>query len=154
MGNCIGKTTDADERNTEINIQLKKDKKRHLQDVKLLLLGAGESGKSTILKQMRMIHSNGFTDEERFEYRTVVYQNTIESMQSVLSSMDPSHLNIPLQKSSNESYKQLVVDTVPPVSGAIMAKNVGEALVALWQDKGVRKCMERSSAFQLLDSAP
>jgi hypothetical protein len=34
------------------------------QQVKLLLLGAGASGKSTVLKQMRLIHNVAFSPEE------------------------------------------------------------------------------------------
>ncbi len=39
------------------------------QEVKLLLLGAGASGKSTVLKQMRLIHDKPFTEDEIEDYR-------------------------------------------------------------------------------------
>ena len=45
--------------------------------VKLLLLGAGESGKSTFLKQMRIIHGVNFEPELVKEYQYVIYQNVI-----------------------------------------------------------------------------
>lgn len=37
--------------------------------VQVLLLGPGESGKSTVLKQMRIIHNVNFTDEELQEIK-------------------------------------------------------------------------------------
>jgi hypothetical protein len=42
----------------------KQDEKRARKHIKLLLLGAGASGKSTVLKQMRLIHNVTFTEEE------------------------------------------------------------------------------------------
>lgn len=45
--------------------------------MKLLLLGAGESGKSTFLKQMRIIHGVNFEPELVKEYQFVIYQNVI-----------------------------------------------------------------------------
>jgi len=57
---CGGTQTEEDKKSAEINKQIQIDKKRLDNEVKLLLLGAGESGKSTIAKQMKIIHKSGF----------------------------------------------------------------------------------------------
>jgi guanine nucleotide-binding protein subunit alpha len=53
-------------------------------EIKMLLLGAGESGKSTVLKQMRFIYHDGYNAEERETYKEIIYSNTIQSMRCVL----------------------------------------------------------------------
>lgn len=52
-------------RSDAITKQLQKDKQVYRATHRLLLLGAGESGKSTIVKQMRILHVNGFSESER-----------------------------------------------------------------------------------------
>ncbi len=47
------------------------EEKRLQGEVKLLLLGSGASGKSTVLKQMRYIHAKPFTPDEIEDYRCV-----------------------------------------------------------------------------------
>lgn len=42
--------------------------------------GAGESGKSTIFKQLRIIHKSKFSDEERIKGVAVVHYNTLQAM--------------------------------------------------------------------------
>ena len=53
--------------------------------VKLLLLGAGESGKSTIFKQMRVLFGAPLTEDEKQKITPVVYNNTITSMKILCS---------------------------------------------------------------------
>ena len=48
----------------------------------LCIPGAGESGKSTFVKQMKIIHESGFTSEDFKQYRPVVYSNTIQVSQN------------------------------------------------------------------------
>ena len=53
----------------------------------LHVIGAGESGKSTIVKQMKIIHQNGFTSEELMSYRPTIYRNTVDSAQAIVLAM-------------------------------------------------------------------
>ena len=52
-----------------LSSDLRADEKRRQREHRILLLGCGEAGKSTFIKQMRIIHSNGFTDEERMAFK-------------------------------------------------------------------------------------
>lgn len=49
--------------------------------------GSGESGKSTIVKQMKIIHQNGYTTEELMTFRTTIYRNLLESAKNIINAM-------------------------------------------------------------------
>ena len=84
---------DARDVSNKISHQLKKDFSHDNQTVKLLLLGAGQSGKSTIVKQMKLIHplqdrsERGFTEKEKNEARVAVYANMVDAMLALLGTM-------------------------------------------------------------------
>lgn len=46
-----------------------------------------ESGKSTVLKQIKFLHQGGFSPDERITYRATIYQNLLESAQAIVSAM-------------------------------------------------------------------
>lgn len=54
----------------------------------MCLTGTGESGKSTFIKQMRIIHGGGYTDEDKRSYAKLVYQNIYTSMQTMVRAME------------------------------------------------------------------
>jgi hypothetical protein len=62
-------------------------------------LGAGESGKSTILKQMKLIHAAGFSSVEKETYRSIVFLNIVQSMHLVLEAME--NYKIPIGDEDN-----------------------------------------------------
>ena len=66
--------------NKQIDKQLKSDKTVHRATHRLLLLGAGESGKSTIVKQMRILHINGFNEAEKREKILDIRRNVRDSI--------------------------------------------------------------------------
>ncbi|KAI9313591.1 putative Gpa2-guanine nucleotide-binding protein alpha-2 subunit [Dichotomocladium elegans] len=88
MGQCCSalasEPNQADETTRSIDKQIKTDERRLKTEVKLLLLGAGESGKSTVLKQMRLLHAAGFDAQEREGYRMIVFSNVFSIMQTLL----------------------------------------------------------------------
>ncbi|QRG36149.1 hypothetical protein FDK38_000480 [Candidozyma auris] len=57
------------------------------KEVKVLLLGSGESGKSTIVKQMKILHKNGFSEEELYEYKPFVFKNVLDCVKNVVNAI-------------------------------------------------------------------
>jgi len=98
MGNCGSTGTAAnkgeDKQNKEINIMLRDEKKRLENEVKLLLLGAGESGKSTVAKQMKIIHLKGFTKDECLTYKSIINNNLIGSMKVLIHAANERQIKI------------------------------------------------------------
>jgi hypothetical protein len=49
------------------------------------MVGAGESGKSTVFKQMKIIQQNGgYSEEELQSYKYIVYGNCITQMKTLI----------------------------------------------------------------------
>lgn len=87
----------------EQSLQLQKQKDKN--EIKLLLLGAGESGKSTVLKQLRLLHQGGFSNQERLQYAQVIWADAIQSMKILI--IQARKMGIPLDCDNPQMHKEL-----------------------------------------------
>ncbi|XP_043979286.1 guanine nucleotide-binding protein G(i) subunit alpha-2-like [Gambusia affinis] len=142
----------AAERSKMIDKNLREDGEKAAREVKLLLLGAGESGKSTIVKQMKIIHEDGYSEEECKQYRAVVYSNTIQSIIAIIKAM--SNLKIEFEDSSRkEDAGQLSLLSSDAEEQGSLPEDLSKVIQRLWEDGGVQSCFTRAREYQLNDSA-
>uniref|UniRef100_A0A671K2H9 Guanine nucleotide-binding protein G(s) subunit alpha n=1 Tax=Sinocyclocheilus anshuiensis TaxID=1608454 RepID=A0A671K2H9_9TELE len=166
---CLGNSKTEDQRNEEkaqreankkIEKQLQKDKQIYRATHRLLLLGAGESGKSTIVKQMRILHVNGFNadNQESMFYREKkqkiqdIKNNIKEAIETIVTAMSvlvpPVQLACPANK-----FRIDYIFNLANQKDFEFTPEFYEHTKTLWQDEGVRACFERSNEYQLIDCA-
>lgn len=114
-------------------------------------IGAGESGKSTILKQMKLIHEGGYSRDERESFKEIIFTNTVQSMRVILEAMES--LELPLDDQRAEYHVQTIFMQPQQIEGDNLPPEVGNAIANLWKDAGVQDCFKRSREYQLNDSA-
>ncbi|KAI8338129.1 guanine nucleotide binding protein, alpha subunit [Chlamydoabsidia padenii] len=151
MGCCqSSESQEGNVRNEEIENQIKRDKINMRNEVKLLLLGAGESGKSTILKQMKLLHDGGFTQDERESFKEIIFSNTIQSMRVILDAMQ--HLGFRLE-SEHIPLATLILDQPSQIERDFLPPDIAQAVKLLWKDPNLQTVFEQSREYQLNDSA-
>ncbi|XP_067086321.1 uncharacterized protein [Osmerus mordax] len=133
----------------EIQRILRQQKQRERKEIKVLLLGTGESGKTTFIRQMRIIHGRGFSEEERRAFAKLIFQNIFTAVKAMTGAM--TTLKIPYSNKENEMYAKWVQD-VDTVQVTQLDRGYVDAIRHLWADAGLRACYGRRSEYQLLDS--
>jgi len=135
--------------NKRIEDDLKADHGKEEKVNKLLLLGAGESGKSTLFKQMITLYGPGFSEEERKTYREIIFSNVITNIKTLCVQSD-SPLFEGRIHSSLATSKKYIIDLK---GDAKIDSKIGGHIKALWKDKGIRTTFDNRAKFQLTDNA-
>ncbi|XP_059224583.1 guanine nucleotide-binding protein G(q) subunit alpha isoform X4 [Stomoxys calcitrans] len=148
---CLSEEAKEQKRiNQEIERQLRRDKRDARRELKLLLLGTGESGKSTFIKQMRIIHGSGYSDDDKRGYIKLVFQNIFMAMQSMIKAMDM--LSISYGVADHSELGELVM-SIDYESVTTFEDPYLSAIKTLWADAGIQECYDRRREYQLTDSA-
>uniref|UniRef100_A0A0N4ZQ78 Guanine nucleotide-binding protein G(Q) subunit alpha n=1 Tax=Parastrongyloides trichosuri TaxID=131310 RepID=A0A0N4ZQ78_PARTI len=134
----------------EIDKELNQSKSKFTR--RMLLLGPGESGKSTCLKQMQILHNKGFTTSELSERKLVIFSNTIKSiltMVNVLKSMNKSHSISNL----DEMVQRLEIYLREELDSNIFHEDVANIVKYIWSQKSIQEVYKIRDTYQLIDSA-
>ena len=100
---------------------------------------------------MKLIHHNGFSHEEQTTSKDAIYSNIITAIKALLSAM--AHYNIDFENEENIKNKEIVNGLGYEIEASKPPTEVMNAIITLWNDTGVKKCLSHSSEFQLDDCA-
>jgi len=125
-----------------IDRSLKKDAARAV--VKILLLGTGESGKSTFAKQLKLIHGGGFTSDERTAYKRIIQNHIAYGVDQLRSYMEENEGEVKLCDRAQAALNALPID--PEVTSETVPK-----LKEIYADEAFLD-LAKQGAFHNLDN--
>mmetsp|Transcript_16000 Transcript_16000/g.60966 ORF Transcript_16000/g.60966 Transcript_16000/m.60966 type:complete len:356 (-) Transcript_16000:3536-4603(-) len=150
MGACSSQLSaeekDAADKTRQIDNQMYQDFQTENKKIKLLLLGTGESGKSTIFKQMKILYGVGFSEGEREKYKPFVYGNIIEAMKAMCEACEA--FGIAGEIEARDSYDVVMEASLEDEIDVALGKH----LATLWADPGIQAAWERRSEFQVVET--
>ena len=114
----------------------KQDHKKEMSRVKLLLLGTGESGKSTIFKQLKILYSveKGYTPKEREQAKPYIYGNVFANLKTVVENSD-RYGPVRNEAAKHAFLSLLRADDEPAPE---ITPQIAATLKALWNDEGIQ----------------
>ncbi|RCN29779.1 g-protein alpha subunit [Ancylostoma caninum] len=137
-----------------IEAQIDKDRQLQKKTLKILLLGGPGSGKSTIFKQMKILHLNGFTDADYVNFRYLVHSNVVQAISQLLRAAE----HFRYSPDDNEKLKQAIAffvaykQQVKP-SEVELSYELSRAISLIYNSQFIKSTLLRKDEIELLDSA-
>lgn len=138
--------------NKKMQNRLKTRKAADNKVMKILLLGTGESGKSTIFKQMQILYCSGFTDAESSNFTHVLQKNCLECIQELIRGAEDFEYEFENKSSTDDAETLIALD---PLSQDYWSDDTAERIDRLWKEEdAIKDAFENRNKLQLLDSCP
>jgi len=153
MGLCFS-NNEEERRNKIIDQDMKRAQVIDKQVRKILLLGSGESGKSTIFKQVSSLYKKPYTVEELKKFDFVVYSNLFEALLTLSEKNATLFEQGKLEtKVGNEALAAIQTLVDIQMSGTLyINKQVGDDIRTIWADPGIQETFQHRATFQFNDS--
>jgi guanine nucleotide-binding protein G(i) subunit alpha len=104
------------------------------------------------VKQMKIIHQNGYTRDELMLYRHTIYKNLVDCAKAFVGAM--RQFEIEVDNPENRQMCDYIMEyAVDPDPQQPLDPRVGEAVASVWRDKSRERVLEHQNEFYLMDSA-
>ncbi|EXJ71568.1 uncharacterized protein A1O5_05376 [Cladophialophora psammophila CBS 110553] len=92
---CFLGKEEVERRTGQIQVEkrLKSNQESRRKEVMILLLGTGDPGKSTVLKQLKLNNGGDYCVANGLYFKGVVFTNIVQSTQGTLEAMDVSGIS-------------------------------------------------------------
>ncbi|CAN6465775.1 unnamed protein product [Victoria cruziana] len=136
----------------QIALETKADK--HIQ--KLLLLGAAESGKSTIFKQIKFLFQSGFDEAELRSYTPVIHANIYQTIKILYDgSKEFAHNDEDSSKyvlsPENKEIGEKLSEMGSRLDYPPLTKELAQEIETLWKDPAIQETYARANELQVPD---
>ncbi|WOK91966.1 guanine nucleotide-binding protein alpha-2 subunit isoform X1 [Canna indica] len=143
---------------TEIDRRIAQESKAEQHIHKLLLLGAGESGKSTIFKQIKLLFQTGFDEAELRSYTSVIHANVYQTIKILydgakeLAQNDPSSSKY-VVCSDNKEVGEKLSEIGSKMDYPCLTKDLATEIMTLWNDNAIQETYSHGNNLQVPDCA-
>ncbi|KAF9467431.1 guanine nucleotide binding protein, alpha subunit [Collybia nuda] len=107
-----------------------KRKEQSKREVKVLLLGQSESGKSTLHKQFQLLYASQALEIERPSWRTAVYLNVIRAVRAIFEGLDGGISQATEERSREPSISYDNGDDIVRLQARLLPLLAAEATIA------------------------
>eukprot|EP00041_Stephanoeca_diplocostata_P013203 m.230432 g.230432 ORF g.230432 m.230432 type:complete len:356 (-) comp19261_c0_seq2:196-1263(-) len=147
--------SEASRKTKAINARLKRDNSKFKRQLKILLLGTGESGKSTVIKQMKIIYGSqdgkkGFDESERAAFKNLVCRNVLRSAKAMIDAMDSQNITIANKQLEDRMWE--ILDEPDDEYDDEKFRQHADFYDAFWKDEKAQEIYSKRNAYQLSDS--
>jgi guanine nucleotide-binding protein G(i) subunit alpha len=142
MGSCATRLCPQEQQYQHLNMN------EVMSQDTILILGASQSGKSTLWRHWNLIYGSPASAEKRRSFRFVIENNVISSMQTLIDFSETLENQIADELLDSKLFVQGLTED------AKIDANIADHIAKLWEDPAIQETFSKSSSFQMTDSAP
>lgn len=132
----------------KISKEIRDKKHTDEETIRLLLLGTGESGKTTLGRQFKILYGVPWTDAELMDLRPTVYTNIISNVVLVLKHLEQNNIPLPTAELQAQA-KRFLDETIS--DDADVTLEIGQAVKRLWNTPEFQATWKSRNSFQVSD---